>query len=113
MPTLGTWGKARQKVLEGNYVPPEQVDQYTKLFLKHLKQPESIWMQGDYPTTMPVERYQWYWEKPENKLHATLESWVSPRWRQVLKMRSLVSSSAYWHASHYFLAIPPKDGRSV
>jgi hypothetical protein len=20
-------------------------------------------MQGDYPTTMPVERYQWYWEK--------------------------------------------------
>jgi len=60
-------GQAADEVLEGTYVPPDHVDHYTKLFLQHLKQPESIKAQGDHSATMPLETYRRYWIKAKER----------------------------------------------
>ena len=60
-------GRAADEVLQGVYPIPPAVDTYTADFIRHLKQPQRIRENGDYPTKMPIETYQNYWRKAKER----------------------------------------------
>jgi len=56
-------GRSVDAVLDGTYITPTSMDEITKQFIKHLKQPEHATAAGDYPTSLPTTEFKKYWLK--------------------------------------------------
>jgi hypothetical protein len=59
---------AAQAVLGGVYEPPENVDRYTKAFIKELCMPQKVREMGKQTMEISLEEYKHFWKKANDKI---------------------------------------------